>query len=159
MQKALFLKIKTIAIQILALVGAFKIAAIALPHLLSNGSPTSRSGELLTKEVASPSGRHKAIVFTNADGGAISPYCYQRISIALATVKISDVELLPKHEVYSGPCDSFANHEASPKLQWTTDSSLRIEFPINSTATSPSAVSLKKSDASNTIAVSFYAHE
>lgn len=152
-------RIKTIAIYAFALVGAFKIATLALQHLSGNARLSSAGGELFVKALSSPSGKYKAIVFTNAGGGASSPSCFQRISVAPAFLKESDIERMPKHEVYSGPCDSFANHEPSPKVQWTNDSSLRIEFPINATAISPSQVYLKKSDASNSVAVSFLAHE
>jgi len=158
-QKTILGRIKTIAIYAFALVGAFKIATLALHHMVGNAPLSSAGGEMFVKALSSPSGKYKAIVFTNAGGGAISPSCFQRISVAPASIKESEVERMPQHEVYSGPCDSFTNHEPSPKVQWTSDSSLRIEFSINETAISPSQVRLKKVDASNSVAVSFIAHE
>jgi hypothetical protein len=158
-QKTLLSKSKCITVYILALVGAFEIATIVLPHLVGMEPSSPNGGELVAKTFPSPSGKYKAIVFTNTGGGAISPSCFQRVSVAPTEMKDSDVEREAKHEVYSGTCDSFANHDSAPKLEWTTETSLRIEFPINATAISPIKVSLKKSDASNTVSVSFGAHE
>jgi hypothetical protein len=152
-------KIKKIVIICLALIGAFEVATFALPHLFRLVLPVQKSDDFFAKVISSPNGKYKAVVISEAGGGGLSPYCNERIAIAPSIVENSTIELASTYNVYSGVCDTFANHEASPELKWLSDSSLQIAISINTTAMYPRQISLKKMDASKEILVSFLVHE
>jgi hypothetical protein len=114
------------------------------------------------KFLASPGAKFKAAVLTFAGGGALSPYCYEKVSIIPAAATGHDAAE-SRFEIYSRPCDSFAPRnsiiEQSPKLDWLSDDELRITISINRTAISPAAVRLKKQDASGNVRVEFLVHD
>jgi hypothetical protein len=111
---------------------------------------------------ASPGEKFKATVLTFAGGGALSPYCYEKVSIVPAAATDRDTAE-SRFEIYSGPCDGFAPRndviEQSPKLNWLSDTELRITISINQTAITPVEVRLKKQDASGKVRVEFAAHD
>jgi hypothetical protein len=108
--------------------------------------------------VASPDEKYKAVKVTMAGGGA-SSYCFDSISIVLASYPDSFAERDKAYEIYSAPCDAFANHEPSPKIEWLSNSALQITVSINSTGFSARTLTLKKLDVTKTVRVTFVAHE
>jgi hypothetical protein len=100
----------------LAIVGARDVA-VKTAHTFW---PLSRD-EHAEKGVASPDGRYKATKFIYAEGGAIAPYCYERVAIVDAALSDTDAAD-KKYQVYWSECNS------SPPLivEWTSNRNLRI---------------------------------
>jgi hypothetical protein len=145
----------------LAIVGGLAVVWHLVPWAVRSSSVGQNRPEHIGFR-DSPDGKLKAAIVTYAGGGAISPYCYQSISVVPA--ETPDQEAVDsRFEVYSGPCDSFALKEgtmaASPLVEWISDSMLRITISINSTALHPSTVRVKKRDSSGRVTVQFAAHQ
>jgi len=144
-------------IVLLAIIGAFTVIAYFEPQRYV-APPTPD----YIKFVGSPDGKLKAAVLTFAGGGALSPFCHEKVSIIPASATDHDVTD-SRFEVYSGPCDGFAPKnnivDQSPKLEWLSDTALRITISINATAAQPRKVELKKQDASGKAKIEFLAHD
>jgi hypothetical protein len=110
----------------------------------------------------SPDAKFKAAVLMFAGGGALSPYCYEKVSIVPAAAPDRDAAE-SRFEVYSGPCDSFSSRdniiEQSPMFEWLSNTELRMTISINSTAMAPRALWLRKQDASGKIRIEFVVHD
>ena len=144
-------------IVLLAIIGGFTVVAYFAPQqYLAPPAPDH------VKYVGSPDGKLKAAVLTFAGGGALSPCCYRKVLIV--PVAATDQEVADsRFEVYSGPCDGFAPRndiiEPSPRLDWLSDTALRITISINATAVQPTKVDMKKQDASGKVRIEFLAHD
>jgi hypothetical protein len=147
----------TTFILLLAIIGGITVVIWFVPK----NPPTPRAPDGI-RFSPSPDAKFKAALLTFAGGGALSPYCYEKVSIVPAAATDHDAAE-DRFEVYSGPCDSFSSTnniiEQSPKLEWLSDTELRITISINSTAMGLRAVRLKKQDASRKVRVAFLAHD
>ena len=106
----------------------------------------------------SPDGKFKAVKLTMARGGA-SPFCFDSIAIIFAAYPDNFAERDKAYEIYSAPCDSFANHEKSPKIKWLSNTALQITYSINATGFTARKEKLKKIDVTKTVHVTFVARE
>jgi hypothetical protein len=145
------------SIMLLAIIGGFTVVAYFAPQRYV-AAPTPDH----IKFVGSPDGKLKAAVLTFAGGGALSPFCYEKVAIIPASA--TDHEVTDnRFEVYSGPCHGFAPRndiiEPSPRLDWLSDTALRITISINATAVQPIKVDMKKQDASGKVRIEFLAHD
>jgi len=84
----------------------------------------------------SPDKRYMAVLFTQSGGGAISPYCFTKVSVSPASVLPSDA-YARKFRVYDGYCHSLGfKHrpnrppvmENAPLLEWRGPRELNITF-------------------------------
>ena len=108
--------------------------------------------------LTSPDGKYKAVKLTMARDGS-SPFCFDSISIILAAYPDNFAERDKAYEIYSAPCDSFANHETSPKIEWLSGTALQITHSINATGFTARKEKLKNIDVTKTVHVTFVAHE
>lgn len=140
----------TIGVLILCL--SLALAIFALGRLFSVGD------DYYINLYPSPSGHMKAALVTRSGGGAISPYCTETLTVVPSSA--SEIEMAAeKFEVYSTDCDTFADHSASPTVEWISNEMLRISFSINGTAVSMRTVQLKKQDLSGRILIEFTARQ
>jgi hypothetical protein len=150
--------IARILLWILATVGAVVTGLYFIAAGLVTAIPGVKPDRYVST-VLSPNGKFKATKITYTSGGAISPHCDDTILVMPAANPDDVAEREKRHEVFSAECDSFADHNSSPKVEWISDGNLQITFSINSTALTPNKVSLKKIDASGSVRVNFVAHE
>jgi hypothetical protein len=147
-----------ILLWILATVGAVVIGLYLIAAGLVTAIPGGKSDRYVSV-VLSPNRKFKAAQITYAGGGAISPYCENTVLVVPASIPDDVAEREKRYEVFSAECDTFADHSRSPKVEWISDSSLKITFSINSTALTGHKVSLKKIDTSGSVGLNFVAHE
>jgi hypothetical protein len=88
------------------------------------------------KPLYSPDKKYMAVLFSEAGGGGISPYCIDTVSVAPATVTPSKA-YAKKFHVYEGGCHSlgFTKRpglppalENAPALKWSGQHDLEITF-------------------------------
>ena len=142
-----------IVIVMLAVVGFATILWFALPSTsMKENKPDYVS---LTP---SPNGNYKAVLSTWAGGGAISPYCYDRLTVVPTGVPANS-ESASDMAVFESECATFPLRdgaiENSPSIHWESDTRLKVKFSIDATARLPATVKLRKQDASGRIAVEF----
>jgi hypothetical protein len=86
--------------------------------------------------VYSPDKQYMAVLFTQSGGGAISPYCFSKVSVSPASVLPSDA-YARKFHVYEGSCHSLGFKyrpnrppvlESAPILEWRGPRELNITF-------------------------------
>ncbi|WP_143540344.1 hypothetical protein [Rhizobium chutanense] len=108
--------------------------------------------------VTSPNGSFKAVLTTWTSGGAISPYCYDRLTVVPVGVP-TDKTSASDMAVFEAECATFALRdgmiENSPSITWEGDEKLKVKFSISGSALEPATVKLRKQDASGRIAVGF----
>lgn len=103
----LVVRIATIA---LALVGLGTVVGWVWPSMPGAPSPPNN----LTV-VASPDGSFKAALASWGGGGAIAPFCYDRVFVVPATVP-NDRLADDKNLVFAGACATFEDHLADARL-------------------------------------------
>lgn len=88
------------------------------------------------KPLYSPDHKHKAILFSENGGGAISPYCFDYVSVVPVSVEDTKANTKAFH-VYEGACHSLGfSHsndkapvlENAPLLNWKNDAELEVTF-------------------------------
>lgn len=86
--------------------------------------------------VYSPDRQYMAVLFTQSGGGAISPYCFTKVSVSPASVLPSDA-YARRFRVYDGYCHSLGSKyrpnrppvmESAPLLEWRGPRELNITF-------------------------------
>lgn len=92
------------------------------------------------KPLYSPDKRYKAILFSEYGGGAMSPYCFDYVSVVPASLGI-EKSSEKKFHVYEGGCHSFGTFgkkhnglpvmENAPLLNWVSASELEVVFDKN----------------------------
>lgn len=141
---------------LLTIIGALTLLKYGAIKLLSmNPDPDD---EVMKTAYLSPSGSYNATRVTRSGGGAIAPFCSDEVFVFNQALTIDDVLTHPDYRVYSAACDVFSSHENSPKIKWTSDSDLQIDFSIRSTSIASTDVTLKGSDASEKIKISYSAY-
>ncbi|PZM10658.1 hypothetical protein, partial [Rhizobium tubonense] len=140
----------------LAVIGFGTILFLLLGFALDGG--TSAFEPDATTFVTSPSGTVKAVLTTWTGGGAISPYCYDRLTVVPVGTP-PDKESASDTAVFEAECATFALRdgiiENSPSVLWEGDKKLRVKFSISEAVIVPASVKLRKQDASGQIAVEF----
>ena len=95
------------------------------------------------KPLYSPTNKYKVIVFSESGGGAISPYCFDFVSVVPALMDTTNAFKRIFH-VYAGGCHSLLSPaqndkspilEHAPLLKWKSDTELEISFDQKSAAT------------------------
>ncbi len=105
--------------------------------------------------IASPDGKYKAVRVSLALGGAV-PFCVDTVSIFLAVYPDNFAEQESKtYEVYSAPCAAPAQRTALPKIEWLSDSELRISYAPDAGAADAKPPRMKTIDASRFVHVNF----
>jgi len=141
--------------RVLMVAGAVALIKYGLISALSL-IPDTRD-DVVKNAYASPNGRYTAALVTRAGGGAIAPFCSDAVLVFNSLQTIDEVLARPEYQVYSGECDVFSDHGASPKLTWTSDDELHIDFAIGATALTGRDVKLRASAASGKVYVTFSA--
>jgi hypothetical protein len=101
--------------------------------------------------VASPDGRLKAVTTTLSVGGG-SPFCFDNIVVLPAIYPDDFNENRDAYEVYAAPCGRFADGAPSPKIEWLSDTALRITVPPHP---ADAKVRTKTLDITKTVTVTF----
>ncbi|PDT02135.1 hypothetical protein CO666_21530 [Rhizobium chutanense] len=140
---------------VLAVVGFGTVLLLLLGFALDGGSMGEADGATF---VTSPNGSFKAVLTTWTSGGAISPYCYDRLTVVPVGVP-TDKTSASDMAVFEAECATFALRdgmiENSPSITWEGDEKLKVKFSISGSALEPATVKLRKQDASGRIAVGF----
>jgi hypothetical protein len=107
-----------------------------------------------------PQGKFKVVQLTYASGSALTGglSCVDKVSV-LPTSLDSAQATEARFQVFVADCASFADHSPSPKIEWLTDSSIKITASIDSTALVVTPVNMRKSDVSGTVRIQFEAYE
>ncbi|MEJ2435670.1 MAG: hypothetical protein P8Y53_21930 [Pseudolabrys sp.] len=100
--------------------------------------------------VASPNGRYKAVRISLTQGGA----CFDTISVYLSVYPDSFAEREKTYRVYSGPCAPEGARADLPKMQWLSDTALRITYPAEPAGAKRT---MQPMDASNYVHVTYVA--
>ncbi|RDV03847.1 hypothetical protein [Undibacter mobilis] len=77
--------------------------------------------------VVAPDGRYKA-VHMRVYGDKPEPFCVDTIAIYLALYPESFVSSKRAYEVYGAPCAAPDKRAALPKIEWTSNKSVRITY-------------------------------
>jgi len=110
---------------------------------------TATRPEKSVTSVASADGRYKAVRVSLARGAA----CFDTISVYLSVYPDSFAEREKTYRVYAGPCAPKPERADLPKMQWQSDTALRITYP-----SAPAAKrTMKEIDASHFVHVTYVA--
>jgi len=142
----LVVRIATIA---LALVGLGTVVGWVWPSMPGAPSPPNN----LTV-VASPDGSFKAALASWGGGGAIAPFCYDRVFVVPATVP-NDRLADDKNLVFAGACATFEDHSNAPILTWSGPNALLVRFSTLETASFPATLRLRRLAADGQVEVEF----
>ena len=110
------------------------------------------------RSASSPDGAFKAVLASWDGGGALAPYCYDRVFVvpqATAAEQAVDEE----NVVFDGACASFAPKDGralnSPELSWREGRVLVVRFSTNATAAAPATFHLRRLVAHGQVGVEF----
>lgn len=106
--------------------------------------------------VASPDGSLKAALASWNDGGAIAPFCYDRVFVVSAAVpndRLADDKTL----VFVGKCATFKDYSNAPNLTWRGPNALLVKFSTLGTASAPATLHLRRLAADGQVEVRFEA--
>ncbi len=107
--------------------------------------------------VASPDGKYKAVRVSIAGSGA-APFCFDTISIFLSVYPDNFAEQESKtYEVFGAPCAMPAKRAVLPKIEWLSNSQVRITTAPDPAAPDAKPPRMKALDASRFVHVDFVA--
>jgi len=106
----------------------------------------------------SPNGRYSVAHVWRAGGGALAPFCWDSLFVFDNLLDVAEIVKKPDYEVYSSECDTFSDHEISPKVRWESNHDLQIDFAIATTRMYSRRVTLRGFDASGAIQIRFSAY-
>lgn len=123
----------------LAVVGAIYVSRLA-PRVLMTLFPSFAEVGVkdagVKEAIYSPDGKFKAVLFNENGGGAISPYCFDFISVAPASMPDAATNR-DSYRVYSAGCHSLGFVHSpgeppflvgAPLVRWNSNSVLEITF-------------------------------
>jgi hypothetical protein len=120
-------------------------------------SATIDKAQKTVTAVPSPDGKYKAVRALLAHGGA-APFCFDTIAIFLSVYPDNFAEQESKsYEVYWAPCATPAKRATLPKIEWLSNSAVRITTAPDLTAADAKTPRMKTIDASRFVSVSFAA--
>jgi hypothetical protein len=138
---------------VFALVGLGTVAGWVWPSL--RGAPPAPNDIAV---VVSPDGEFKAVLASWNGGGAIAPFCYDRVFV-VPKATAADQAVDDENVVFEGVCGSFALKDgvinSSPQLSWRDARVLVVRFSTNATAASPEKFRLRRLVAQGQVAVEF----
>lgn len=141
---------------ILMAIGFIAVLKYSFMALVPFGSDSD--DDLSIKVYPSPNGGYSAAHVWKAGGGAIAPYCWDSIFVFNSLLDVGEVVKKPDYQVYSAECDTFSDHEASPKIRWESDHDLQVDFAIATTRMYSRQVDLRGFDAAGAIQIKFSAY-
>lgn len=95
-----------------------------------------------TGSYLSPDNQRKAVVFIQAGGGGISPYCSQSISV-IASEMEDKLAWGSDYTVFTSSCGSVGSDENIDGVKWVSVKQLSITFDVNVGISGISALMLK----------------
>ena len=138
---------------VLALVALGTVAGWVWPSL--RGAPSAPNDITV---VASPDQEFKAVLASWNGGGAIAPFCYDRVFV-VPKATVADQVVDDENVVFEAACGSFALNDgvinSSPKLSWREARVLVVRFSTNAAAASPEKFRLRRLVAHGQVAVEF----
>lgn len=142
-------KLFRIATVIFAIVGLGTTLWFLRP-LLMKDEPDS------VTSIPSPDGTYKAILSEWAGGGAISPYCYKRLTVVPVLMPVAK-QSSSKMAVFAADCtgDVLSSGENFPSVHWESNTRLKVKFSIADTTVSPTDFTLRKQDETGDVAIEF----
>jgi hypothetical protein len=119
-------------VSLFAIVGALGILVHGGSYLLHH-LRVGEFAEQVGKEFPSPDGNFKAVLFNANGGGAISPYCYDAISVVQAGTQANGNS--KSERVYLAGCHAFVdkltnNRTNGPKIRWLANDRLEITYVV-----------------------------
>ena len=109
--------------------------------------------------VASPDGKYKAVRVSISGGGAAA-FCFDTISFFFPSIPtISPNAKAKTYEVYGAPCAAPGKRQALPKIEWLSDSAVRITTAPDLSAAGTKPPRMKTIDASRFVHVDFVAQD
>ena len=129
------------------------VAAVAVSIYISR---TVDKADKSVTAVASPDGKYKAVRISLAGGGA-APFCFDTVAIFLAIYPDSFAESDKTYEVYGAPCAAPAERAALPKIEWLSNSAVKITYAANAADTKK--LRMQTLDASKFVHVTFVARQ
>ena len=140
------------------LIGFLASMAAVVAVSLYIGKTIPKADKSITAMV-SPDGKYKAVRVSIAGGGA-APFCFDTISIFLTIYPDNFAEREGKtYEVYGAPCAAPAKRAALPKIEWLSNSELRVTTAPDLSAADAKPPRMKAFDASKFVHVSFVAQD
>jgi hypothetical protein len=145
------------------LIATFIVAVLGFAAAIALGIWASRSGRPNLPDYIevrdSPGKSFKAALLNWSGGGGISPYCNSSVAVAPLEASQEDLSRVEFVVFEDEDCDNFISNENSPKIEWVSDSDLRIVFSIKRAEISLRSVRLRRLDASRKVAIQFEIRE
>ena len=136
------------------LIGFFAavVAVVAVSAYI--GSTIERTDKAV-ESVKSPEGRYKAVRVSLTRAG--NPlFCVDSIAVFLAVYPDNFAESDKVYEIYSAPCATPAGRVPTPKLEWLSNTALRITYSPPPAA-DRGKVTMKPLDASKYVHITYVA--
>ena len=127
---------------VIGFVAALALAAAASVYM----NLTATRPEKTVMSVASPDGRYKAVRVSLTQYGA----CFDTVSVYLSLYPNSFAEREKTYRVYAGPCAPEGQRAELPKMQWQSNTALRITYPA-----AEAKRTMKPEDASHFVHVTY----
>lgn len=139
----------------LAVFGAAGIAFHGLLGFERSSFPSTMPDDAgVVGSLPSPDHEYKAVVFNQNGGGAISPYCFDYISIVPAGTADKDA-WAEQFSVFAASCGSLAFAMWGEDLKWKSSDELQIRFDPTTGARGISAMTIKGYAAGGKIRLSY----
>ena len=142
-----------LATLVLALIGTATVVGWFRP-LLQDNPPAPRHLSF----VPSPDGRFKAVLGWRDGGGAIAPFCYNRVFVLARDAP--EGELTDQRNiVFEGSCAAFTRSGGpagnAPEISWLGPGVLKVSFSTRNAVLSPEVFRLRRLAASGQVAIEF----
>jgi hypothetical protein len=138
---------------LLALIGAATLVGWFRP--LPQDRPSTPSH---VSFVSSPDGRFKAALGWWEGGGAIAPFCYNRVFVLAHDAPESEITN-QGNVVFEGNCAAFTRSGGlmgdAPEISWLGPGVLQISFSTRDAVRSPEVFRLRRLAASGQVAIEF----
>jgi hypothetical protein len=106
----------------------------------------------------SPDGRYKAVRLSLARGGT-APFCFESVSIFLTVYPDSFAESEKAYQVYASPCATPAKPADAPRVEWLSNTALRITYSPAPAALDSGKLRRRLVDASQFVRINYVARK
>ncbi len=140
------------------LIGFLTAMAVVIAVSIYIGKTIPKADKSVTA-VAAPDGKYKAVRVSIAGNGS-APFCFDTISIFLSVYPDNFAERESKsYEVYGAPCAAPSKRTSLPKIEWLSNSQVRITAAPDLSAAGAKPPRMKALDASRFVHVEFVTQE
>jgi hypothetical protein len=155
---------KRISILILAVLGALGLFVhLIMPffHMFAPDIPAKVKMDLrsvMMQSYPSPNGEYVVVHLQYLSGGSIASQCDDVVAIIPKKIATDKIKIDRSFDVFSAECDFYGNHQPAPIIQWKSNSSVEVDFSINSTASASRNFQLKGYSQDHRVSVLFFAN-